>query len=146
MSNQQSNGSKLGAIAGFVIMIAFFLPWVRSCNADLSGYDIATNRTGMVQDAWVYWATLLAGAFCVVLFFLVKTPTVSSRIGAAVARLIAGLVGFLPVLNIWYNVNQKGGLMEILYGGWIMALGYLGVFVSFFVDLAGPPDKSEKEQ
>ena len=59
LSNQQSNGSKLGAIAGLVIAIAFFLPSVRSCGVDLSGYDLATNRTGMVEESWIYWATLL---------------------------------------------------------------------------------------
>ena len=143
MSNQQSSGSKLGAIAGVVIITAFFLPWVKACNAELSGYDLATDSTGRVEDAWVYWVTLLAGLSCIALFFLVKTDNASTRIKAAVARLAAGLVGFVPLLNIWYNVKQKGGAMEILYGGWITALGYLGVFVSFFVDLGGPPDKDE---
>ncbi len=145
MSDQQSNGSKLGAIAGLVITIAFFLPSVRSCGVDLSGYDLATNRTGMVEDSWIYWATLLAGLFCIALFFLVKTNNASSRIAAAVSRLIAGLVGLLPILNIVYNLRQKEGAMEILYGGWILASGYLGVFISFFLDLGTPADTEYKQ-
>ena len=121
-----------------VITLAFFLPWVKACNSELSGYAIATNRTGRVEDSWVYWAALLAGLSCIAFFFLIKTNNPGGRIKAAVARLAVGLVGFIPILNIWYNVQQKGGAMEVLYGGWLVVLGYLGVFASFFIDLGGP--------
>lgn len=142
MSEQQSKGSKLGTISGVIITIAFFLPWVRSCNTELSGYAIATNRNGFVEDSWVYWGALLAGLLCIAFFFLIKTNTSSNRIKGAVARLVVGLIGFLPILNIWYNVKQKGGAMEVLYGGWLIVLGYLGVFVSFFIDLGGTNEES----
>jgi hypothetical protein len=33
--------------------------------------------------------------------------------------------------------------LEILYGGWITVLGYLGILGSFFVDLGGSAEKSE---
>ena len=145
MSRRQSIGSKVGAIAGVVILIAFFLPWVRACGEDLSGYDLATDQTGSVEDAWMYWVTPLAGLFCVALCFLVKTDRARSRIGAAVSRLIVGLIGFIPVLNVWYNVKKSETTMEILYGGWITALGYLGILVSFFIDLGGSADKDETE-
>jgi hypothetical protein len=142
MSDQQSSGSKLGAIAGLVITIVFFLPLVKSCGTELSGYDLAMNRNGLVEASWMYWATLLAGSFCLLLYFVVKTGNAGSRISAAVARLVAGLVGLVPILNIVYNIRQKGGAMEILYGGWILALGYLGVFISFLIDLGTRTDSN----
>jgi hypothetical protein len=77
------------------------------------------------------------------LFFFVKNTSAASRIGAAVARLVAGLIGFFPLLNIWYNVQQKGSAMEILYGGWITVSGYAGIALSFFVDLFSSTKKSD---
>lgn len=134
MTNR-STGSKLSALASVVIIVAFFLPWVRACSAELSGYDIATNSTGTVEEAWMYWLTLLAPIFCLVLFFFFKNSGKGDKKGEAAARLVAGLIGFLPLLNIWYNVQQKGGAMEVLYGGWITVLGYAGLILSSFLDL-----------
>jgi hypothetical protein len=131
----RSGGSKLSAIASVVIIIAFFLPWARACNTELTGYDIATNSTGQVEEAWMYWLTFLAPVFCLVLFAFARNTDAASRIGTAVARLIAGIIGFFPLLNIWYNVQQKGGAMEVLYGGWATVAGYVGIALSFFVDL-----------
>jgi hypothetical protein len=141
MSDQQSNGSKLSAVSAVIIIVAFFLPWASSCNVEVSGYDIATNRLGNVEQPWVYWATLLAGILCLALYFFAKPTNRSGRIKAARRRLAAGVLGFLPVLNIWLNAKQKGAIVEILYGGWIMALGYLGLFISSFIDFRGPSDK-----
>lgn len=133
--NNRSRGSKLSAIASIIIIIAFFLPWVKACNQDLTGYEIATNSTGQVEDTSVYWLTLLVPIFCLTLFFFVKNTGSANRIGTAIARLVAGLIGFLPLLNIWYNVQQNRGNMEILYGGWLIVSGYVGIILSFFVDL-----------
>jgi hypothetical protein len=145
VSDQPSNGSKLGAIAGFVITIAFFLPWVRACNTEVSGYELATGQTGRVQveDPWQYWLVLVAGLVCVGLFLLMRTDNRDQRIRVAVTRLVVGIVGFLPILNIWANVKQRGETMKILFGGWVTALGFIGVLVSFLMDVGGPTDESE---
>lgn len=140
---QHSRGSKLGTMVGAVITLAFFLPWVRACNTDLSGYDIAANSSGRVEDAWVYWLTLLAGLVSVSLFFVLRTNTARMRRRAAWTRLVAAIVGFFPLLNIYVNVQQQGTRLELLYGAWLVTLGYFGLFVSFFIDLAKP--ESEKD-
>jgi hypothetical protein len=140
---QQSSGSKLGAICGLVVTLAFFLPWTRACGAELSGYDIAADSTGLVQDAWLHWATILAGLFCIALFFLVRTNSARTRIQAAVARLIAAFVGFFPMLKIWYYAKQEGIAIELLYGGWLTILGYLGILVSSFTDLKESADSDD---
>jgi len=123
--------------------MAFFLPWIRACDSEISGYDLATNSTGIVEDAWVYWVTPLVGLFCIGLLFFLKTSNARIRIQAAVARLVAGLAGSIPILNDWYTIRQEGGELEILYGGWITILGYLGIFASFFADLGGSTERGE---
>lgn len=129
-----TKGSKLGAIAGAVITLAFFMPWVRGCNMEVSGYEIATDTTGRIEQAWVYWACLLGGLVCVGLFFWMKTGERASRLRAAWMRLIAGILGGYPILNIWLNIREQPSAVDILYGFWLVTLGYVGVIVSFFVD------------
>ncbi len=133
-TTQRSKGSKWGAIAGAVITMAFFLPWVRGCNMEVSGYEIATDTTGRIEQAWVYWACLLGGLTCVALFFRMKTSDRAHRMRAAWIRLIAGIIGGYPILNIWLNIRQQPNAIDILYGLWLVTLGYVGVIVSFFVD------------
>jgi drug/metabolite transporter (DMT)-like permease len=141
MSNQRSSGSKLSAIAGVVIIIAFFLPWVRACGTDFSGLDLATNDTGQVEDPGQYWLALLSGLVCVALFFTLKTRTRRQRVRAAVTRLVVGAIGFLPLLNVWYNVKERGESLELLYGGWITLLGFIGIGISSLMDLMGRADQ-----
>jgi hypothetical protein len=142
---RNSIGSKFGTIAAIVITIAFFLPWIRACGTELSGYDIATNKTGMVEEAWMYWGTLLAGLICIALFFLLRTDSRRQKIWTGIIRLVVSLLGFFPLLNVWLNVRERGGAMEILYGGWIIGLGYLGIFISSiidFLDFGVPADEA----
>jgi hypothetical protein len=147
MSYQRSAGSKLGGLAGTIITLAFFLPWIRACNRELTGYDLATNNAGpiTVEDSWVYWLALAAGIICVLMFLLLPTRNSSGRITTGTIRLIVGLVGFFPVLNVWYNVQQRGETIEILYGGWLIALGYAGVFLSFLLDLIAGEKSTTQE-
>jgi len=57
------------------------------------------------------------------------------KVSLGVARIIIGLLGFLPVLNVWRNVQDSRGVMEVLYGGWILVSGFASIFLSFIVDL-----------
>ena len=134
-STSHSPGSALGAIAGIIIIVAFFLPWIRACGTELTGYDIATNSNGMVEEAWQYWLIPASGLILVILFTLLRTRTFGTKVSLGVARIIIGLLGFLPVLNVWRNVQDSGGVMEVLYGGWILVSGFALVFLSFIVDL-----------
>lgn len=139
---EQSSGSKLGAIAGLLITVGFFLPWVRACTGiELSGYDLAADSKHLgIQDSWVYWATLLAGLVCMSLFFLKRTDHKAARLEAAWTRLVVGVIGALPIISLWYKVQKEGeGLLELLGGGWITLGGYLGIVVSFFMDIAESP-------
>jgi hypothetical protein len=134
MPANQSKGSKVGMISGIVILIAFFLPWVRACGRDLSGYDLASDPT--IDGHAFYWVAFLGGAACVALYFLIKTDNAQSRMQAARARLIVAIIGALPVLNVALNLTKEEvrGLVEITLGGYLIALGYLAAIASFFVD------------
>lgn len=134
-SPSRSPGSALGAIAGIIIIMAFFLPWVRACGTELTGYDIATNSNGMVEEAWQYWLVPASGLILIILFAFLRTRTFGMKVSLGVARIIIGLLGFLPVLNVWRNVQDSGGVMEVLYGGWILVSGFALIFLSFIVDL-----------
>ena len=134
-SPSRSPGSALGAIAGIVIIVAFFLPWIRACGTELTGYNIATNSNGMVEEAWQYWLVPASGLILVILFALLRTRTFGMKVSLGVARIIIGLLGFLPVLNVWRNVQDSRGVMEVLYGGWILVSGFALIFLSFIVDL-----------
>lgn len=144
---KRSGGSKLGAIAGLIITIGFFLPWIRACNViNVSGFDLATDKEHLgIQNSWLSWVTLLAGSACIILYLLANTDTKIKRIKIAAARLSAGILGVLPVINLWYKVHQEGqGVVEFLFGGWITLAGYLGILLSFVVDLANdPPEKNQ---
>ncbi len=129
-----AKGSKLGAIAGAVITVAFFMPWVRACGIEPTGYEIASNQVRGVEDAWVYWLILLGGLACIVLFFWMKPTHEQIRRRAARLRLAAGIIGFIPVLNIWANIRHQEGKLDVLYGFWLITLGYIGVIWSFFID------------
>ena len=135
MFDRQSKGSKLGAIGGLIVVIAFFLPWVRACGTDVSGYAMATNSTGMIRDSWLYWIALLAGLACVGLFFLAYTDSPLPRIRAAIGRMVAGGLGFLAALAVWGYALTEKGMVTILFGLWIVTLGYVGIIVSFFMDI-----------
>lgn len=149
MSDQRSAGSKLGGLAGAIIIIAFFLPWIRACGTEATGYDLATNNASpiIVEDAWVYWLTLMAGVVCILLFLFVPTVSRSNCVSTAAIRLAVGAVGFLPLLNIWHNVQQRGDAIEILYGGWLVVAAYLGVFFSAGLDFVSekPPNEESSE-
>lgn len=140
---KRSSGSWLGGFSGFFVVIMFFLPWVRACGSDYSGYDLATSSR--VEEPWFYWLTLAAGIIVIALFLFVNTSDTRTRLRVAVLRLGVALLGFLPLVNIWYNVQERGSALEILYGGWATAAGYLGMFLSFFVDLGGRSAPVEKE-
>lgn len=96
---QKSPGSKLGAIAGAVLVLSFFLPWVRACGRDVNGYALATSQ-GVMESPWLIWLIVVAGVFCILLYFVARSDTARARTGSAAARLIAVLLGLWPLLNL----------------------------------------------
>ena len=138
--NQPSTGTKWSVWASLLVILAFFLPWVRACNADLSGLGLATNKIGNVEDPGAFWITLLAGLFCLALAVFSRPENRAGRTRNAWIRLFVGALGALPPLTILWNVLQRRGIFELLYGWWITGAGLAGILISAALDLFQPPE------
>jgi len=54
-----------------------------------------------------------------------------------VARLIAALLGLWSLLDAWSLLRRAGGgLGDLLFGGWLLVLGYIGLLASSVMDFA----------
>jgi hypothetical protein len=135
---EQSNGSKLGGFAGIIIILAFFLPWIKACGVEVSGYDAATNSLGMHHGAGIYWVTLIGGMICVLMLFLVKTNNAEKLTTAAVSRILVGIVGIFPIIRLLFRTIKSHDLDALAIGGWLTLIGYIGVFTSSAIDLMAP--------
>lgn len=131
---QRSSGSKLGTIAGLILVLGFFLPWVRACEQDVNGYALATSD-GFLENPWLIWMTVVVGGFCVLLYFFARSDTAQARTRVALARLIAALLGLWSLLDAWSLLRRAGGgLGDLLFGGWLLVLGYIGLLASAVMD------------
>jgi|GEM_PF-1425035 len=133
---QRSSGSRLGTIAGLILIFSFFLPWVRACDQDINGYTLATSN-GYLENPWLIWMTVVVGLFCVLLFFISRSDTAQTRTRAGVARLIAALIGLWSLLDAWSLLRRAGGgVGDLLFGGWLLVMGYIGLLASAVMDFA----------
>ena len=138
--NQPSTGTKWSVWASLLLILAFFLPWVRGCGADLSGLDLATNKMGNVEDPWAFWLTLLAGLVCLALAVFSRPGNRAGQTRNAWIRLFVGALGAGPPLTILWNVLQRQGILELLYGWWLTVAGLAAILVSAALDLFQPPE------
>jgi hypothetical protein len=138
--NQSSTGPKWSIVASLLVILAFFLPWVRACGADLSGLDLATNKIGNVEDPWAFWLTLLAGLICLALTVFSRPKNRAGRTRNAWLRVCGGAFGAVPPLTILWNVLQRQDILELLYGWWLTVVGLAGILVSAALDLFQPPE------
>ena len=96
----------------------------------------------------------MAGAAPLFLALCFSSGTLRDRSAAAVGRLIAGVVGAFPLLNIWENIQQRRGSLEVLTAGWVVAGGVAVVLISGMLDLMfrrsvathSPSDPDAEEQ
>ena len=119
-------------ITGLILVVGFFLPWVKACGADFTGLDIATNKYGNVEGAQLYWLVLIAAliAIGVVGFeLLLRRASIMSLIVGLASSVISGL----PLLAIWANVAERKGVMEPRGGLYLSSLGALGMAISALV-------------
>lgn len=137
-SQQRSNGSRWGTIGGLLITIGFFTPWVRACGQDMSGYDLASSK-GILENPEMFWLVLLVGLFNLVLV-IIKTDNALLRFLTAILRLGSGLVGCLPFLFLWVTTDIPFQELDYRVGGYLTGIGYLGVLLSFFVEMVTPKE------
>ncbi len=131
----KSSGSKVGTAAGLILVFAFFLPWVKACGEPVSGYRLTTSD-GLLESPGLLWLIVVAGLFCVALPFVARSDTRPARIRIGLARLAATVVALWSVYQPYELMRRAGGSAEnLLAGGWLLILGYLGLLASSAMDI-----------
>lgn len=130
----RSLGSRVGAFAGLILTIAFFLPWLSSCGQEFSGYDIATETR--IDNSWIFWGVFLGGLILIGLFAMFQTRNGKERVSLAAWRAGASLLAAAPVVAVLYSYFEDGSI-ELLFGIWVAVAGTLLALLSFFIDVMG---------
>jgi hypothetical protein len=154
LNRQASLGSKVAAVAGFVLVVSYFLPWIEVSTAGpargaplsvhYSGFEFAPlNRildTLAWSGSWTLWLTPLAGLVCLALYALVRTRSRNAVVGAALVRLVLGIIAFAGVAKILALYLRPGAVdpaihVQALYGAWLVVAAYIAILVSVVIDL-----------
>jgi len=119
---------------GIIILVCFFLPWVRACDIDISGLQLATDKD--MGDP-IIWLIPIAGIAILGSYFLLKKKSGIIGIVASVASLL---------ILLWKIVVpvSKGELQEV---GARIQIGGIGTILGFILALIGGiGEKKKKEQ
>ena len=115
-------GTRLSVLGALVILVAFFLPWVRACGAPMSGWQLATDP--MIQGKEQFYLTPMAAVLA--LLFIGWAMSRSAVVRGQVGRIVFLLatVAVLPALDLLYSAYTRGrGILEPMYGLWLTLTG-----------------------
>jgi len=100
---------------GLIVVVAFFLPMVRGCGAEVSAYK-ATQVNGWF---WMYFAAGVALLACGVVLF---------KITRVLLLYLASAASLPPLLHLVYKSYKEltsGGELEPLVGYWLLLFSLL---------------------
>jgi hypothetical protein len=122
---------RLIPIGGLLVVLCFFLPWVRACGVNVTGLQLASDNE--IGDS-TYWLVLICGIAIAGSFYFARN--ISKFI--AILGSIAGLA-----LLIWKIIVplSKGESQEV---GISLQIGGIGTILGFLLSLIGGTTK-EKE-
>ena len=113
------NKKNLILFGGLLIVICFYLPWVKACGVGISGYQMATDKS--INEPLI-WVIFLAGCAIVGAYFL---PRAISK-ALAIYSSIAGSVVLIWRLIAPLAQGKGRGLgLEIHIGGFGTILGLI---------------------
>ncbi|HUW95012.1 MAG TPA: zinc ribbon domain-containing protein [Anaerolineae bacterium] len=120
-------GSNLSVCGALVVLFGFFLPWVRACGTEMSGWDLATNRHGNVEAAPLFFLTPVCA---IVVFVLIVSERRRTRSGRAVpvVNSILSAIGSYSICTIVLNVVDNRPI-DLLLGFWATLAGLMSMFV-----------------
>lgn len=118
---------------GLIIIVCFFLPWVRACNIDISGLQLATDKD--MGDP-ILWLILIAGIIILGAYFLIKHS-------AAIIGIISSIAGLLILLWKIIVPISKGEWREL---GVSIQIGGLGTLLGFIISLIGGIGENKKKK
>jgi hypothetical protein len=122
MPNERSsivNKKMIVPLGGLIVIICFFLPWIRACDTEISGLQLATDND--IGES-IFWLILIIGIVIVGGFFVLKERSKLTTIISAIAGLLILLWKILvPVLK---GEGKELGL-SIQAGGYGTLLGLI---------------------
>lgn len=111
-------------LGGILVIICFFLPWIRACEVDITGYQLATQEE--FGDS-VYWVVPLIGLFILVGFFGLREK-------ARIIAVLSSIGGFAFLLWKILIPIFKGEAKEL---GISLQIGGFGTILGFLLSLIG---------
>ena len=120
-------GSNLSLFGALVVLIGFFLPWVRACGTEMSGWDLATNRYGNVETAPLFFLTPVCALVVLVLVASERRRPRSGRT-VPVVNSILSVIGSYSICAIVVNVVDNRPI-DLLLGFWGILAGLMSMFV-----------------
>lgn len=134
-NNQPTIRLGLSFWLSLLILIGFFLPWVRACGFEVSGLDLATNKTKGVDWPWIYWATLIAAGIS--LAIATSRPESQRQVtkNLWLKLILVGLGAIPPLIILKYTLENKD-TFKLLYGWWVVMTGLVGTALATLRELA----------
>jgi hypothetical protein len=127
------NKKSLLPAGGIIILVCFFLPWVRACDIDISGLQLATDKD--MGDP-ILWLIPVAGIAILGSYFLLRNK-------AEIIGIIASVAGLLILLWKILVPVSKGELQEL---GARIQIGGIGTILGFILALIGGIGESKKKE
>jgi len=118
---------------GIIILICFFLPWVRACDIDISGLQLAADED--MGDP-ILWLIPIAGIAVLGSYFLLRHK-------AAIIGIIASVAGLLILLWKILVPVSRGELQEL---GARIQIGGIGTILGFILSLIGGTGKNKTKE
>lgn len=120
-------------IGGLIIIVCFFLPWVRACGIDVSGMQLSSDKD--IGDPSI-WLILICGIAIVSGYFFIQHKT-------KVIAIVSSIVGLF--LLIWKIIVpfSKGEAREV---GLSIQIGGIGTILGFILSLIGGTAKEIKKE
>ncbi|HPW18385.1 MAG TPA: hypothetical protein PLP83_08395 [Candidatus Aminicenantes bacterium] len=104
---------------GILIIICFFLPWVRACNVDITGIQLATDKD---FDGALLWLVPLAGLAMLIGYLAVKER---ARVIAVISSLGGLLLLFIKILGPITKGEARQMGLELQVGGYGTIIGLI---------------------
>jgi len=127
-------GTRVGMIGALVVLVCFFLPWVRSCGGDQSGLDLATSP--YVEGNLLFFLTPLTALLVLGLLGWANNRGLFVRMQAGRISLVLTAPGLVPVLDLFFMAYTRAeGLLQPLYGLWATLVSQLMMLAGAVVDM-----------
>jgi len=127
-------GDGLGALGALVVLVAFFLPWVRACGQPMSAWQLANEAT--VQGKEQFYLTPVAAVLALLFIGWVMSRSAVMRGQAGRIIFILATVGVLPALDLLYSIYTRGrGSLEPMYGLWLTLAGFGALFAGAIMEI-----------